>query len=69
MTVALLNGLLGGDFLEDRLREDAGWAMAIDKYIELLNAREAEFRPKGEGKEIPRASGLRSKRLAPARHR
>ncbi len=37
MAVGLLNQLLGGDFLDRQLRQDAGWNTALDVYAELLN--------------------------------
>jgi hypothetical protein len=37
MAVALLNHLLGGQFLETLLRQDAGWANALDQYYSILD--------------------------------
>ncbi|MHC4404183.1 MAG: RHS repeat domain-containing protein, partial [Planctomycetota bacterium] len=58
MTVGLLNQLLGGSFVEDLLRETTGWSDAVGEYAALLNVREAEFRPDGDGYPIARTNAV-----------
>ena len=51
MSVALLNRLLGGRYLENLLREDAGWNTALDEYAAYCQymMRPGESEPPGAG--------------------
>jgi hypothetical protein len=56
MATALLNGLLGGQYVEGLLRYTPGWNTALAQYDGLLDVREAEFQPAGDGSSIPRSN-------------
>ncbi|MCA9219447.1 MAG: Ig-like domain-containing protein, partial [Planctomycetales bacterium] len=49
MVVAVLNRQLGGSFVEDLLRQSAGWDAALNAYTAALNVRDAEFNASGDG--------------------
>jgi hypothetical protein len=49
MGLGLLNGLMGGTYIEDTLITDPGWFNAARQYQEVLNVREVEWEPTGAG--------------------
>jgi len=64
MAVALLNRLLGGNFLDDLLQQDAGWSSAVLSYYSLINhlPREGEqFESATGGAEIQRGAACGAK--------